>query len=92
MFDYSRQQRETIMLCLIGPSSCAWKRWATVASTCGYVPWKEIVILWMDAIHVAPPKKPWNDDSPVNTSKQWCDMASEWCRIVSIHSITSSDH
>ena len=27
--------------------------------------------LWMDEIHFAPPKKPWNDDSPVNTNKQW---------------------
>ena len=30
-----------------------------------------LVVLWMDEIHFAPPKKPWNDDSPVNTNKQW---------------------
>ena len=30
-----------------------------------------LVILWMDEIHFAPPKKPWNGDSPVNTKKQW---------------------
>ena len=29
-------------------------------------------------------KKPWNDDSPVNTNKQWLPMVS---RISSIHSI-----
>ena len=28
-------------------------------------------ILWIDEIHFAPPKKPWNDESPVNTNKQW---------------------
>ena len=33
-------------------------------------------ILWMDEIYFAPPEKPWNDDSPVNTSKQWA----KWCR------------
>ena len=37
-------------------------------------------------IHFAPPKKPWNDDSPVNTNKQWCTMVSKWCGISSIHS------
>ena len=40
-------------------------------------------ILWMDEMHFAPPKKPWNDDSPVNTNKRYgfnhsflggCDM------------------
>ena len=29
------------------------------------------VILWMDKIHIAPPKKPWHDDSPVNTNKRF---------------------
>ena len=28
-------------------------------------------IVWMHDIHFAPPKKPWNDESPVNTNKQW---------------------
>ena len=28
-------------------------------------------ILWMEEIHFAPPKKPWSDDSPVNTKKKW---------------------
>ena len=35
----------------------------------------------------APPKKPWNDDSPVNASKPWFPMVSKWCRILSIHSM-----
>ena len=26
---------------------------------------------WMDEIRFAPPKRPWNDVSPVSTSKQW---------------------
>ena len=38
-------------------------------------------------IHFAPPKKPGNDNSPVNTRKQWFPMVSKWCRILSIHSI-----
>ena len=32
-------------------------------------------------------QKPWNGDSPVNISKQWFFMVSEWCRFPSIHSI-----
>ena len=44
-------------------------------------------MLWMDEIHFAPPKKPWNDDSPVNTNKHWVPMFSKWCRGVSIHSM-----
>ena len=37
-------------------------------------------------IHVAPPKKPWNDMiHPVNTNKRWFPMVSKWCRISSIH-------
>ena len=28
----------------------------------------------MDEIHFAPPKKPWNDDSPANTNEQWFPM------------------
>ena len=39
------------------------------------------VILWMDDIHLAPPKKLRNDDSPVN-AKGWF---LRWCRISSIH-------
>ena len=48
-----------------------------------------------DAVHTvdgrnpAPPKKPWNDDSPVNTHKHWFFVVSKWCRISSIHSISS---
>ena len=40
--------------------------------------------MWMDEIHFAPPKKPWNDNSPVNTNNQWVPMFSK-CRILSIH-------
>ena len=50
------------------------------------------IILWMGEIHFAPPKKPWNDDSPVNTNKHWCPMISKWCRISSIHSVPSSQN
>ena len=42
----------------------------------------------VDGRNFAPPKKPWNDDSPVNTNKQWLPMVSKWCRISSIHSTT----
>ena len=44
----------------------------------------------MDGRNPAPPKKPWNDDSPANTNKQWFLMVSKWCRISSIHSILLS--
>ena len=40
----------------------------------------------VDGRNPAPPKKPWNDDSPVNTNTQWFPMVSKWCRISSIHS------
>ena len=43
-------------------------------------------MLWMDEIHFAPPKKPWKDDYPVNTHKQWFPRLRSWCRIWSIHS------
>ena len=46
----------------------------------------EDIGLWMDEIHFAPPQKPWKDDSPVNTNKQWFPTVSKWCRISSIHS------
>ena len=35
-----------------------------------------LVMLWMDEIHFAPPKRPWRDDSPVNTNKQWFPILS----------------
>ena len=41
----------------------------------------------MDEGNPAPPKKPWKDDSPVNTNNQWFPIDSKWCRILSIHSI-----
>ena len=41
----------------------------------------------VDGRNPTPPKKPWNDDSPVNTNKQWLPMVSKWCRISSIHSM-----
>ena len=46
---------------------------------------------WMDEIHFAPPKKPWNDDFLVNTSQQWFPMVSKRCRISSTHSIKRFD-
>ena len=38
----------------------------------------------VDGRNPAPPKKPWNDNSPVNTNKQWVSLVSAWCRISSI--------
>ena len=38
-------------------------------------------------IHFAPPKRPWNEHSPVNTGKSWFPIVSKWCRILSIHSM-----
>ena len=43
----------------------------------------------LDGRNPAPPKKPWNDDSPVSTNKQLFPILSEWCRISSIHSRAS---
>ena len=41
----------------------------------------------MDGRNPAPPKKPWNDDSPLkNPNDKWLPMVSKWCRISSIHS------
>ena len=36
------------------------------------------MVLWRDEIHFAPPKKPWHDDSPVNTNRPWIPMVSKW--------------
>ena len=44
----------------------------------------------VDGRNPAPPKKPWNDESPVNANKQWFLMVSKWCRISSIHSMVHS--
>ena len=41
----------------------------------------------VDGRNPAPPKKPWNGDSPVNANEQWIPMASNWCRMLSIHSM-----
>ena len=41
----------------------------------------------VDGQNPAPPKKPWNNDSPVNTNKQRFPMVSKWCRISSNHSM-----
>ena len=41
----------------------------------------------VDGRNPAPPKKPWNVDSPGNTNKQWFLMVSTRCRISSIHSM-----
>ena len=40
----------------------------------------------VDGRNPAPPKKPWNDDSPVNTNNQWFPMVAKWSRISSTHS------
>ena len=39
----------------------------------------------VDKIHLAPPKKPWNDDSPVDTKKQWPFMVSRQDFVHSMH-------
>ena len=41
----------------------------------------------MDGQNPAPPRRPWNDHFPVNTSKYWLPMVSKWCRILPIHSM-----
>ena len=43
----------------------------------------------VDGRNPAPPKKPWNADSPVSTNQPWFPMVSKWCRISSIHCIAS---
>ena len=30
-----------------------------------------VMLLWMDEIHFAPAKNPWNGDSSVDTNQQW---------------------
>ena len=42
----------------------------------------------VDGQNPAPPKKPRENDCPVNTNKQWFPVVSKWCRISSTHSIT----
>ena len=42
----------------------------------------------VDGPKPAPPKKPWNGYSFVNTNKQWFPMVLTWCRILSIHSMS----
>ena len=44
----------------------------------------------MDGQNPAPPKRPWRNDSPVDTNKQWLPVVSKWCRIMSIHSILTT--
>ena len=46
----------------------------------------------VDGRNPAPPKKPGNDYSLVNTNKQWLPMASIWCRSLSIHSMHHQKH
>ena len=46
----------------------------------------------VDGRNPAPPKKPRNDDPPVNANKHWFPMGSIWCRIPSIHSTTLPEH
>ena len=35
----------------------------------------------MDGQDPAPPKKPWNDDSAVNTNTCWFPMVLKWCEM-----------
>ena len=46
-------------------------------------------ILWMDEIHFAPPKKPWNESIPLQipTTVMVATTVSKWCRISSVHRI-----
>ena len=39
----------------------------------------------VDGRNPAPPKKRWNDDSPVNINKQWICMVSKWCELDFVH-------
>ena len=41
----------------------------------------------VDGQNPALPKKPWKDDSLVNTNKQWFPMDSKWCERIldSVH-------
>ena len=39
----------------------------------------------VDGRNPAPPKKPWNDDPPANTNKQWFSMISKWCEMDFVH-------
>ena len=61
------------------------------AHFCFFVHSYHSLSLCMDEIHFAPPKKPWNVDSAVNTNHQWFVMAFKWFRISSSHSMSSKD-
>ena len=63
------------------PSECAQK----LHPFCCYHYQRHPERYTVDGQNPAPPKKPWNDDSPVNTIKAWFAMVSHWCSI-SIHS------
>ena len=43
---------------------CFAARWVKLVTT------RPLVRLWMDKIHFAPPKRPWNDHSPCNYKKK----------------------
>ena len=57
-----------------------------VVSSCHQIALLVALCLTVDGRNPAPPKNPWNDDSSVNTNKQWLPLLSKWCRISSIHS------
>ena len=50
---------------------------------------KHIIILSLyntaDGRNPAPPKKPWNDGSPVHTNQQRFRMVSNWCKMDFVH-------
>ena len=46
-----------------------------------------VLIITVDGRNPAPPQRPWKDDCPVNTNKQWFPIVLKWCKISSIHSM-----
>ena len=39
----------------------------------------------VDGRNPAPPQRPWKDDSPVNTNKEWLPMISKKCEMDFVH-------
>ena len=39
----------------------------------------------VDGLLPAPPKKPLNDESPVNTNQHWFRLVSQWCEMDCVH-------
>ena len=77
-----RSQIRTVLVLTSG-SPCPARPKAPDCRTCGS--------LWVDEIHFAPPKEPWNDGYPANSNEQWFPMVSKWCRVLSIHCMITSN-